>query len=105
SANALGSEWILAIKLDQKIGANDNASLRYKVDHGTQPTSLSPISPMFNAISVQPSYDFQFQETHVLSARSTNQFTAAASHYVAQFQQDAKLGQSTFPWQIATSGA
>ena len=100
---ALGSEWILAGKIDQKIGNNDNASFRYKDDQGTQPTSLDVVSPNFDAISHQPSYDFQLQETHILSARSTNQFTASLSHYVAQFQQNAQLVQSTFPYQISTS--
>ncbi len=103
--NALGSEWILAGKIDQKIGANDNASLRYRDDQGTQPTTLSPISPNFDAISKQPAYDFQFQETHIFGPRSTNQFTTSFSHYVAQFQQNAQLVQSTFPYQIADSGA
>jgi Carboxypeptidase regulatory-like domain len=103
--SALGSEWILAGKIDQRFGNNDTASFRYKDDQGTQPTTLDAISPNFDAISKQPSYDFQFQETHVLGARSTNQFTAALSHYVAQFQQNAALVQSTFPYEIATSGA
>ena len=103
--SALGTEWILAGKIDQKIGNNDNASFRYKDDQGTQPTTLDAISPNFDAISKQPSYDFQLQETHILNPRSTNQFTAALSHYVAQFQQDATLVKSTFPFQIATSGA
>jgi hypothetical protein len=102
---ALGSEWILAGKIDQKIGNNDSASFRYKDDQGTQPTTLDAISPNFDAISKQPSYDFQFEETHILGPRSTNQFTSALSHYVAQFQQDAALVQSTFPYQVATSGA
>ena len=101
--SALGSEWILAFKVDQKLGNNDNASFRYKGDHGTQPTDLDPISANFDAISKQPAYDFQLQETHVLSPRSTNQFTASFSHYVAQFEQDPQLVQSTFPYQIATS--
>ena len=103
SPTALGSEWILAGKIDQKIGAKDNASFRYKDDQGTQPTTIDPVSPNFNAISKQPSYDMQFQETHIFGPRSTNQFTAAFSHYIAQFQQDAALVKSTFPWQIATS--
>jgi hypothetical protein len=103
--NAHGSEWILAFKIDQKIGANDNASFRYKHDTGTQPTSLDAISPNFDAISIQPAYDMQFQETHIFNSRSTNQFTASFSHYVAQFQQDAALVASTFPYQIVDSGA
>ena len=102
---ALGTEWILAGKIDQKIGADDNASFRYKDDQGTQPTTLDYISPNFDAISKQPSYDFQFQETHILSPRSTNQFTAAASHYIAIFDQNEQLVKSTFPYQITDSGA
>src|ERR1035441_2887560 len=49
--SAKGSEWILAFKVDQKIGSNDNASFRYKHDTGTQPTSLDAISPNFDALS------------------------------------------------------
>jgi outer membrane receptor protein involved in Fe transport len=103
TANALGSEWILAAKIDQKIGANDNAFFRYKVDHGLQPTSLNAISPAFNAISSQPQYDMQFNEVHVFGARTTNSFTASFSHYVAQFQQDASAATAAFPYQVATS--
>src|ERR1017187_10391768 len=40
SSNALGSEWVLAFKIDQKLGQNDNAFFRYKGDHGLQPTTL-----------------------------------------------------------------
>ena len=102
---ALGSEWILAFKIDQKLGAKDNASFRYKTDQGTQPTTLDAISPNFDAISKQPAYDMQFQETHIFGSRSTNQFTSSFSHYVAQFQQNAALVQSTFPYQVVDSGA
>jgi hypothetical protein len=103
--SAKGSEWILAFKIDQKIGTNDNASFRYKHDTGTQPTTLDPISPNFDALSVQPAYDMQLQETHIFSGRSTNQFTASFSHYVAQFAQNQQLVQSTFPYQVVDSGA
>ena len=103
--SALASEWILAFKLDQKLGSNDNASFRYKGDHGLQPTTLDAVSPNFDALSNQPAYDMQFQETHIFSARSTNQFTASFSHYVAQFAQNEQLVQSTFPYGVDTSGA
>jgi hypothetical protein len=104
SANALGSEYIVAFKIDQKIGNNDNAFYRYKLDHGVQPTELDPISANFDAISNQPAYDMQFQETHIFGARSTNNFTAAFSHYVAQFAQNTQLVAQTFPYQISPSG-
>jgi hypothetical protein len=105
SVNALGSEWILTARVDQKIGDKDNAFFRYKMDHGLQPTSLDPISANFNALSNQPAYDMQFNETHVFGPRSTNSFTATFSHYVAQFQQNHDLAYSTFPYQVITSGA
>jgi hypothetical protein len=47
----------------------------------------------------------QLQETHIFNARSTNQFTSSFSHYVAQFAQNPQLVASTFPYQIADSGA
>ncbi len=97
SANALGSEWILAAKVDQKIGNNDSAFFRYKIDHGLQPTSINAISPAFNALSNQPSYDMQFNEVHIFGPRSTNSFTASFSHYVAQFQQNSRIGDQHFP--------
>ena len=90
-------EWILAFKIDQKLGQNDNAFFRYKGDHGIQPTTLDAISPKFDALSNQPSYDMQFGETHVLGPRSTNNFTAAFSHYVAQFAQNAQLVAQHLP--------
>ena len=94
---ALAKEWILAFKIDQNIGQNDKLFGRYKQDHGTQPTYLDPISPNFDALSNQPSWDVQLQETHIFSPTKTNEFTAAGSHYVAQFAQNEQLALSTFP--------
>ena len=62
---ALASEYIVAFRIDQRIGDNDNAYFRYKLDHGVQPTTLDPISSNFDAISNQPAYDMQFNETHI----------------------------------------
>ena len=101
--NALGTEWILAFRIDQNIGQNDKLFGRYKMDHGTQPTYLDPINSAFNALSNQPSWDVQVNETHVFSPTATNSFTAAGSHYVAQFQQGPQAMQ-TFPYRIITSG-
>ncbi len=102
--SALASEWILSTKIDYMISEKDTAFFRWKLDHGTQPTILDPISPAFNAISQQPSYDNQFSETHIFGPRSTNQFLASFSHYVAQFSQNHDLANSTFPYGIITQG-
>jgi hypothetical protein len=102
---ALASEWVLAGRVDQKIGNNDSLFVRYRSDRGVQPTSLDPISPNFDAISNQPAWDSQAQETHIFSANVTNAFTAALSHYTAQFQQSQPLASNTFPYEVATSGS
>jgi hypothetical protein len=102
---ALASEWILSGRVDQRIGNRDNLFVRYRSDQGTQPTYLDPISSKFDAISVQPSWDVQAQETHLLGTYMTNAFTAAASHYTAQFQQSQPLASTTFPYAIITSGS
>jgi Carboxypeptidase regulatory-like domain len=87
---ALAWEYILGIRVDQKLGNNDNIFARYKLDHGLQPTRLDPISPVFDANSLQPSWDSQVSETHVFGPTKTNSFTATLSHYVAQFTQGAQ---------------
>jgi hypothetical protein len=91
---ALAWEYILSFRVDQKLGNNDNMFVRYKLDHGLQPTQLDPISPKFDANSLQPAWDLQLQETHVFGQTKTNQFTASVSHYVAQFT--APQAASTF---------
>jgi len=101
--SALGTEWFLTARLDQKIGNKDNIFARYKVDHGTQPTYLDPISSNFDALSNQPSWDLQINEAHTFSPTMSNNFTAAGSHYVAQFQQNYDLASSTLPFRVITA--
>ena len=98
---ALAKEWILAGRVDYKLTSNDDLFFRFKLDHGTQPTYLDPVSPKFDALSNQPSYDYQAQDRHVFGATMANEFTASLSHYVAQFAQDTALVQSTLPYRIS----
>jgi Carboxypeptidase regulatory-like domain len=102
--SALAKEWIIAFKIDQNIGQNDKLFFRYKVDHGVQPSYLDPISSNFDALSNQPSWDAQANETHVFSPTKTNEFTASVSHYVAQFAQDEAKALATFPQALRFGG-
>jgi Carboxypeptidase regulatory-like domain len=102
--SALAKEWILAFKIDQNIGQKDKLFGRYKMDHGTQPTYLDPINANFNALSNQPSWDLQIQETHIFSPSMTNEFTTAGSHYVAQFAQNEAAALNTFPQSLQFGG-
>jgi Carboxypeptidase regulatory-like domain len=99
--SALAKEWILAGRADFKLGPKDQAFFRFKLDHGVQPTYLDPVSPNFDALSNQPSYDFQAQERHVFNTNMTNAFMATLSHYIVQFQQNAALVKSTFPYALS----
>jgi hypothetical protein len=99
---ALAWEYILSFRVDQKLGNNDNIFGRYKLDHGLQPTSIDPINPLFDANSVQPSWDAQASETHIFGPTKTNQFSATLSHYVAQFT--APQAAKTFNFEQAFSG-
>ena len=85
TATALAWEYIFGVRVDQKLGNNDNLFGRYKLDHGLQPTQLDPINSAFDANSLQPAWDTQVSETHVFGPTKTNSFTATLSHYVAQF--------------------
>jgi hypothetical protein len=102
---ALATEYIIAGKVDQKLTNKDNLFFRYRADQGLQPTYLDPISTNFNALSSQPAWDAQANETHILSANSTNAFTATVSHYVAQFVQNEALALKTFPYDLSFSGS
>jgi len=98
---ALAWEYIFGVRVDQRLSSKDNMFGRYKLDHGLQPTSLDPINSLFDANSLQPSWDAQASWTHVASANKTNQFTATVSHYVAIF--DAPTAAQTFNYAQAFS--
>ncbi|HTU34313.1 MAG TPA: TonB-dependent receptor, partial [Candidatus Acidoferrum sp.] len=101
---ALASEWMIVGRLDQRIGSNDTMFFRWKTDHGVQPTSLDPVSSNFDAISNQPEYDAQLNETHVFGPNATNSLTATLQHYVAQFTQSQPLASDTFGWEVTMAG-
>lgn len=101
---ALASEYMITGRLDQKIGSKDNMFFRWKTDKGTQPTTLDAVSSNFDAISPQPEYDAQANETHTFGPNLSNAFTATFSHYIAIFSQSQPLASNTFPFQLTTAG-
>ena len=79
-------EWFLAGRVDQNFGPNDKAFFHVKVDKGVQPTYADPLTPAFDAQSVQPDYEAQLGYTHSFSASAVNQFLMAGSYYGAIFK-------------------
>ncbi|MGB2629125.1 MAG: carboxypeptidase-like regulatory domain-containing protein [Candidatus Acidiferrum sp.] len=102
---SFAKEYIFAARIDFVATSKDNVFFRYKLDHGLQPTYIDPISPNFDANSNQPAYDGQLVWSHVFSSALTNSFTAAGSHYVAQFAQNYALASGTFPFAINYAGS
>jgi len=98
SPDGFAKEWILAGRIDQKLGSKDDLFFRFKIDKGLQPTTTDPLSANFNADSNQPAWDYQLNERHVFNANMTNSFTATISHYVAQFTQDSAKVNAEFPY-------
>jgi Carboxypeptidase regulatory-like domain len=99
------NEWLLSARLDQNIGENDRAYIHFRTDHGLQATYTDPISPLFNAQSVQPQYEGQFNENHTFGSSAVNQFILSGSWYSAIFNTP-NLAASTaaMPFRLRFSG-
>jgi outer membrane receptor protein involved in Fe transport len=85
TANNINKEWLFTGRGDWTISDNHKIYGRYKMDRGTQPTSTSFIDPLFSALSIQPEYEGQFNDSYVFSPTKTNVFVAAANWYSAYF--------------------
>jgi hypothetical protein len=85
TANNINKEWLFTQRIDWNINDKHKIYGRYKMDRGTQPTSTSFIDPLFSAVSIQPEYEGQFNDSYVISPTKTNVFVAAANWYTAYF--------------------
>lgn len=83
--NAFAHEWLFATRVDFDASDRDRFFWRFQTDHGVQPTFTDPISPLFNATSIQPEDQGQVSWTHIFGPSSTNQFVGSAVYYNAPF--------------------
>lgn len=95
TATTYANEALEIFRLDYVMSAKDKAFIRYEHDAGVQPTATDPVNPAFNAISIQPQHDGQFNETHTFGAKATNNFILAGLWYGALF------GPSNLPATLA----
>jgi len=90
-------------RYDQNIGNRDKLFLRVEHEHGLQSSYTDPINSAFNAISDQPQWTSNFQETHTFGADKVNNFNASLLWYSAIFsmqnQQAAISALPTLPGQ------
>jgi outer membrane receptor protein involved in Fe transport len=95
------TEWLLTARVDQKLGPNDNMFAHFKYDIGTQPTWVDPINSDFDAISNQPDYEGQLQETHTFSPNLVNQFVFSTIWYSTIFtNSNAAAASSLIPYTL-----
>jgi Carboxypeptidase regulatory-like domain/TonB dependent receptor len=85
TANNINKEWLFTGRGDWNISDKHKIYGRYKMDRGSQPTSTSFIDPLFSALSIQPEYEGQFNDSYVFSNTKTNSLTIAANWYSAYF--------------------
>ena len=78
-------EWLASGRVDFNLGSNDKLFIHAKVDKGVQATYTSLLNPVFDALSPQPEYEGQMQETHTFTPNLTNQMLVAAIYYRAIF--------------------
>jgi len=98
NANNINKEWLFTGRLDYIISDKQKIYGRYKMDRGSQPTSTSFIDPLFSALSIQPEYEGQFNDSYAISPTKTNVFVAAANWYSAYFgPQNLAASQNELP--------
>jgi hypothetical protein len=85
SANNFNKEWLFTSRVDWNVSDKQKIYGRFKVDKGSQPTYTSYLNPLFDAVSIQPEFEGQFNHTYVFSPTKTNVFVAAANWYSAYF--------------------
>jgi outer membrane receptor protein involved in Fe transport len=85
SANNFNKEWLQTDRIDWNVSEKQKIYGRFKYDDGSQPTYTSYINPLFNAVSIQPESEGQFNDSYVISPTKTNVFVAAANWYSAYF--------------------
>lgn len=85
SANNINKEWLFTQRIDWNVSDKQRLYGRFKMDHGSQPTSTSFINPVFNAVSSQPEYEGQFNDTYSFSPSLINSAVIAANWYTAFF--------------------
>lgn len=85
NANNINKEWLFTGRIDYNVSDKQHLYGRYKMDRGSQPTYTSFVDPLFSALSIQPEYEGQFNDSYAISPTKTNVFVAAANWYSAYF--------------------
>jgi hypothetical protein len=98
AVNNLNTEALWSARIDQVIGSKDHASYRIHHDWGVQATGTDAINSAFNANSVQPEWEGQFNESHTFSPTVVNDLILSGLYYSAIFgPPNIKASLAVFP--------
>jgi hypothetical protein len=90
------------VRVDFNLSNSQKLSLRFYYDTGVQATGTSPINPLYNSVSHQPSSQGSLSHTWVISPTVVNTFNASYLWYTALFGvQDFSKTQALMPDSIA----
>ena len=102
--NNLNVERLMSIRGDWNLSAKDQLNARYWQDNGTQPTFTDPINKAFNALSHQPNYSGQLNETHIFNSKLINQLIVGGFYYSAIFgAANLSASEAVFPTEVGGS--
>ena len=100
----LNTEQLITARGDINISSGQKLSLRYFHDAGVQATGTSPINPLYNAVSHQPSYQAAITHTWVITPTTVNTITGSVLWFTALFGLDNfAQAATTMPEQIGIS--
>jgi len=98
-ANNINQEFLFTGRGDWVLNDKHKIYARFKLDHGTQPTSTSFISPAFNVLSIQPEYEGQLNDSYAISPNLINTVVLAGNWYTAFFgPQNIAASQALLPF-------
>jgi Carboxypeptidase regulatory-like domain len=100
----LNTEQLFNSRADINLSSSQKLGIRYFHDAGVQATGASPINPLYNSVSNQPSYQTAVTHTWVIKPTLVNTATASVLWYTALFGvQDFAKTSSLMPDSIAIS--
>ncbi len=100
----INTEQLMTARVDFNLSNSQKLSLRFFYDTGVQATGTSPINPLYNSVSHQPSSQGSLSHTWVASPTVVNAFNASYLWYTALFGvQDFSKTQALMPDSIAIS--
>jgi hypothetical protein len=81
----INTEQQYTIRVDYNISNSQKFFARLENDHGIQATGTSPINPLYNSVSNQPSWQGSVNHTWVITPTLVNNFVGSVLWYTALF--------------------